>query len=147
MSEWKSYGVGLNNVGSYQVSGVPFITGSAELGKGQEYRYGFPFVAKSVTVINHSSQDIRVHFNSTSSGHVIGGLHYVELDSDEDSFTFNVKCSEIYISAPGGNSADASYRITAEFTRIHTGSMFVLTGSGLTSKGPLHDGALTVPEI
>ena len=147
MSEWKSYGVGLNNVGSYQVSGVPFITGSAALGAGQEYRYGFPFVARSVTVINHSANDIRVHFNSTSSGHVVNGLHYVELDSDEDSFTFNVKCSEIYISAPAANAGNASYRIAAELTRIHTGSMFGLTGSGLTSAGPLQDGALTVPEI
>ena len=32
------YGVGINNVGSYQVSGIPWITGSTALAKGQEIK-------------------------------------------------------------------------------------------------------------
>ena len=128
------YSVGLNNVGSYQVSGVPWITGSAALAKNTEHTVSFPYVARSVSVINHtggSNASIRLHFNSGSSGRVIAGMHYVELDSDEDSYTFNVKCKEIYVSAPD-NGSTRTYSIIAELTNIPTSRMYTLTGSGLT---------------
>ena len=74
------YGVGVGNVGSYQVSALPWITGSSATAKGQEVQYLFPKITKSITVISLGSEDIRVHFNSTSSNggaQVISGLHYV----------------------------------------------------------------------
>lgn len=129
---FSTYKVGLNNVGSYQVAGVPYITGSTTLAPGQETVYNFPSVTNRVTVINHNSEDIRIHFNSTGSGNVVGGLHYVEFDSNEDSITMNVKCKELYISAPATNGGNASYRIFAELTQINVGRMYALTGSGLT---------------
>jgi len=132
MSEFKLYSSGLQNVGSYQVAGVPYITGSNTLGANGEDCISFPNVTKTVTVINHTSNAIRIHFNSSSAGPIHSGFHYVELDSDEDSYTFNIKCKEIYISAPSGNSGDAEYRVVAELTHIHTGRMYDLTGSGLT---------------
>ena len=126
------YSVGLNNVGSYQVSGIPYITGSEDLNPNCEQTITFPYVARSVCVINHTSDTIRVHFNSTgSSANVVGRLHFVELDSDEDSYTFNVKCKEIYISAPN-NGSNRTYRVVAELTNIPTERMYTLTGSGLT---------------
>ena len=124
---------GLSNVGSYQVAGQPYISGSTSHEALRELKYEFPYVTKNVTVVNHSSNTIRVHFNSTSSGEgVIDGLHYVELDSDEDSYTFNAKCKEIYVSAPA-NGGDAQYRVIAELTGIDRMSMYDLTGSGLTT--------------
>ena len=127
-----TYTVGLNNVGSYQVSSVPYITGSSALAKGQEIDFTFPMVTKSITVINRSAEDIRAHFNSTSSGRVVDGLHFVLFDSKEDSYTFNVKCKEMYVTAVGSNTGNASFTIVAELTQIDTGKMFELTGSGLT---------------
>ena len=131
-----TYRVGLGNVGSYQVSGAPYITGSTSLVPNAEHCIGFPFVAKSVLVINTDtagSDDLRVHFNSTSSaGRVIDGLHYVALNENKDSITFNTKCKEIFISAPTGNGGNASYTVVAELTSIQTTSMYALTGSGLT---------------
>ena len=47
-----NYGVGVNNVGSYQVAGIPYITGSSTLAKGQEVKYDFPMVTKTITIIN-----------------------------------------------------------------------------------------------
>ena len=129
------YGVGLYNVGSYQVSGTPYITGSAALTAGREDRIEFPNVTRTITIMNHkltSDQPIRVHFNATGSGNVIGGMHFIELDSDEDSFTISVKCREMYVSAPTGNSADVGYRVIAELTNIPAERMYALTGSGLT---------------
>ena len=88
-----NYKVGLQNVGSYQVSGRPWITGSVVgLAIGEQVHHAFPFVAKSVLVINTDAgnDDLRVHFNATGSGNVTGsGQHYVALNDNKDSITFN----------------------------------------------------------
>lgn len=125
---------GLGSVGSYQVSGKPWITGSVNtLTAGAEHTIIFPTVAKAVTVINTDTDscDIHVHFNSKLAGAVSGGLHYLALNSYNDAFTFACKCKEIYISNPDPSAA-ASYTVVAELTGIGADEMFVLTGSGLT---------------
>jgi len=134
------FAAGIGSVGSYQVSGVPWITGSVNgLALGAEDKISFPTVAKAVTIINTDvgSTDIHVHFNSKTATDVSGGLHYVALNEQDSSFTFQMKCKEIYISAPawGGRSGNtaASYTIVAELTGIDTFEMFNLTGSGLTT--------------
>jgi hypothetical protein len=140
------YGVGLHNVGSYQVSGMPWITGSATLGADEEHKIEFPYVTKSITVIRHgasSTGKVYIHFNtSKSDGHVIDGKHFVELDTDEDAYEFSdVKCKEIYISAPNDGSGDREYRVIATLTGIPAEQMFALTGSGLTTRGAEESGA------
>jgi len=128
--ETYNYGVGLRNVGSYQISGHPFLTGTANMGSaGTEAKISFPYIAKSVTVIASGSSVIKVHFNSDSDGSVIAGNHYITLDSDEDSITFDSKCKEIYITSQTDNAA---WELYASLTGIHTGSMYTLTGVGLT---------------
>ena len=140
---WKHYSVGLHNVGSYQVSGIPWITGSHHLHPGTEHHIVFPRVTKSVTVRAYitgsghgqsaAEPHVRAHFRSIfDGGNVSGGLHYVPFDSHEDQFTFNVKCNQIYISAPATNAGEASYHVIAELTQISAESMFELTGSGIT---------------
>ena len=127
---------GLYNVGSYQVSGRPWITGSVGLDADAEDRIQFPSVAKSVMVINRdpdlTDDNIRVHFNSTSSTDVIRGRHFVTLDTYNTAITFNVKCTEIYISNPSNGAAPAGYTVVAELTGIGAEQMPNLTGSGLT---------------
>ena len=135
------YTVGLRNVGSYQVSGEPFVTGSNGLMAANfERKIEFPKVTKSITVINSSSAgdtgaELRVHFNSSSAGfvHQAIGHHYITIPDNKDAVTFNVKCKELYVSARGGS---AGFELFAELTNIPTGSMYTLTGSGLTSEGP-----------
>lgn len=129
--KYTEYSVGLNNVGSYQVSGVPYITGSNSLASGAEDQIIFPMVAKNVTVVNHSTGTVRVHFHSKDVDRVIDGFHFIELDSDEDSISMSVKCKELYVSAVGGGN-NREYRVIAELTQIPTGRMYALTGSGLT---------------
>jgi len=126
------YSVGLNNVGSYQVSGIPWVTGSDSLAADSEHKIVFPYVARSVSVVNQSSNPLRIHFNSKDDpGRVISGLHYLTFDSHEDSYTFNVKCKEIYISSDA-TAGTRKYRVIAELTNIPTSRMYSLTGSGLT---------------
>jgi len=147
----RTFGVtrpGIGNVGSYQVAGYPFITGNvagtaAELSTGvptkvnQTHRIQFPTVAKSVTIIAsgtvNTTPSIRVHFNPTSSAggseNVFNQHHYIQLDSDEDSVTFNVKCTEIFATTM---IAGSGYQLFAELTHIPVREMYQLTGSGLT---------------
>jgi len=132
MATFQYHKAGIGSVGTYQISGVPYITGSAGLAIGAEDKISFPKVARAVTVVSNDDEDIRVHFNSTSSGNVVSGIHYILLDSKEDSVTLNNRCTEIYISAPGTNGDVAKYTVIAELTGIETSEMGALTGSGLT---------------
>jgi hypothetical protein len=127
------YTAGLRSVGCYQVAGTPYITGSS-INNGVEIKIEFPKVTKSVTVHSLFSSDttgVDIHFNSLASGRIADGFHYKRL-SHMESFTFNVKCKEIYISNPASGVQPLSFTVVAELTTIPTGSMFALTGSGLT---------------
>jgi hypothetical protein len=129
------YSVGLQNVGSYQVSGIPWLTGST-IASSREHTINFPKVVKSVTVIASSSGtptgELQVAFNSSSAGDVFTGRHYVSLDTDKEAATFDVKCKHIYIRCTGDNHG---YQIIAELTNIPASSMpdTYITGSGATS--------------
>ena len=147
--------VGLRSVGSYQVSGRPWVTGSTELGTARVHLVQFPNVTKSFTVINTnttSGDDIRVHFQSGSNasssvtvpGHlgekeIIGTadvyafFHYITVPAGNASVTFDTKCVDVYISNPQGGTDNLDYQVFAELTNIPRASMFHLTGSGITS--------------
>ena len=148
-----STSVGLRNVGSYQVSGQPFITGSENLDAGTVHLVQFDTVAKSFTVINNNSnsgEDIRVHFNSGSGvtavtvpgdagkqtiaagADVYSGFHYVTIPAGNGSMTFDVKCNKFYISNPPGATDNLKYQVLAELTNIPSSRMYHLTGSGIT---------------
>lgn len=120
---------GLSSVGSYQIAGTPYITGST-IASGTELEIEFPNVSRSITIINKdaANDDIRVHFQSKDTARTIAGVHYITLDSMNTSLTMNIKCSSVYLSAPG---ADATFEMYAELTGIGERSMFPLTGSGI----------------
>ena len=60
---------------------------------------------------------------------MIAGAHYITLDSDEDSITFDIKCKNIYLT---NVTANAGFQLFASLTNIPISSMYDLTGSGLT---------------
>ena len=107
---------GLHHVGSYQVSGYPFVTGSTVTAGGPsngEVRVEFPTVANNLTVINTSTPGLRVYFNALTAsngangagaypdGAPIDGLHFITLEDKKDSVTFGVKCKEVFIAFKG----------------------------------------------
>ena len=142
-----NYRSGLGNSAAYMVAGSPWITGSVNHADNKEYRVEFPRVAKSITVINRGKPDLRVHFNSCggngANNSIIDGRHYVVLDTQNTSVTFNVKCKEVYISRDDGESdmeaspsGNGMWTVFAELTGIQTAEMFEMTGSGLTEWDP-----------
>ena len=127
--------VGLRNVGSYQVSGHPFLTGST-LTTGQEFQVDFPFVTKNITVIASGTTStgpvLRVHFNSNTEGNVIGGHHFLTLEASRESATFDTKCTRLFITCAQSGTGDNGFELIASLTNIPTGNMYPLTGAGLT---------------
>jgi hypothetical protein len=128
---YPGHGVGLRNVGSYQASGHPYLTGSGAMYSGEEKQVSFPFVTKSVTVAaSGSNPSIGITFNSTGSdGGVVTGRHLYGIAGAGTSFTFNVKCKEIWIHSL---NATSGFIVYGSLTNIATAQMYDLTGSGLT---------------
>jgi len=132
MSTPVTYRNGIGNQAAYAVSGIPFMTG-ATLSATDEDAISFPFVTKAVTVINTGAAAMRVHYNASSSGNVVGGFHFITLEPAGATlplsrFTFNAKCKEIFVSSTAGTT----YEVFAELTTVSTDQMYILTGSGLT---------------
>lgn len=139
---------GLGHSAPYQVSGHPFITGSATVADDTQIKVEFPAVAKSVTVINRANAELYIYFNDATahvsadavdSGHtenVLAGHHYISLDNKKDSVTFDIKCKEIYIGNKSGT--EGAFQLFAELTSIHPNNMYALSGSGLTDVDGAH---------
>ena len=131
------HSVGLRNVGSYQVSGTPWMTGSNALGNTDpanlEHEIAFPYVAQQVIVRNckfTGGKWFTVAFQLASAGNVISNKHYVTLSPNE-TYVFNSKCTKIFLRAET-TGKQVIYEVLASLTNIPVSSMYTLTGSGIT---------------
>ena len=150
MSYYKN-SVGIRNVGSYQVSGIPYITGSAALAAGvaNEQRISFPAVTKSITVRNTSTGQataiVRVLLSSgkaTGDADTITARHFIDLFSPVNTtgnlgkmseITLDAKVKEIFIQAV---TAEAEFEVYASLTGISSANMPILSGSGINALNP-----------
>jgi len=143
------YSVGLRNVGSYQVSGQPYLSGAittANLGSNVDGYYVFPTVTKKVIVSNEdSTNNAIVSFAPFLEGEVTnyspdftagnsasGSGNWLFL-SASTSIELDVKCKEIYV-APAQAVAVNFVTVYAELTGIKSGSMYSFNGlEGITT--------------
>jgi len=116
------YGVGINNVGSYQVAGRPFCaTGSTGVSRTD---LSFPTITKEVVVMNrHASNDLYFFFHTGSSTQ-----NQFKIAAGEQQ-TFSVKCKQACLT---GSLVDTTYTLYASLTHIPASRMYSLTGSGIT---------------
>ena len=97
---------GLNHVGSYQVSGLPFIY-TAAIGGGATQTIEFPSVTKKVFVENlGSTNSLTISFSTSPTSKVIIPAG--------DSIELSVKSGSITIESASGTS----YQIYASLTTI-----------------------------
>ena len=121
---------GIGNVGSFQVAGTPFLTGTATISNGTEFRIDFPAVTKNIKVFcTHADNSVRVHFDSKDDGNTISNKHFLTITSG--SVDIDVKCNAVYISNASGGAS--SFELYAELTGIEPGMMFDLTGPGINN--------------
>lgn len=129
MANYSPISTGLGSSAAYQVAGKPYLTGST-VNDETEATVTFPTVTRSITVICTGSEEIRVHFDSTGSAPaVITGKHYISLQTSA-SYTFDVKCVNLYVTAPNGQTG---FELAAELTSVQPIDMYTLTGSGVNA--------------
>ena len=107
------YGVGLRNVGSYQVSGVPHVT-TATIADGAETSIKFRQVTKDIT------------FNKTTTGGEVR-VHFLTKGTQKKALEFrNVTPSDglidDYFSIPINKAAEATYTFSFWFNQAVVGS-------------------------
>jgi len=111
--------VGINNVGSYQVSGKPWASGSINALHGHRpggHEIQFPYVAKWLKVINNDETNIcKVAFSVSS---MTGSSNFFTVDAaDFDAFgagnsgVLDLKVSSIWIS--GSTDVDVVAGLTS----------------------------------
>jgi hypothetical protein len=130
MSFNNPYYVGVANVGSYQVSGMPYASSSLAIpaSSSTPVAVSFPWVTQRVIVRNTSSGDLRVGFSSNG----VKGTNYYVIPAPSATTTFSesefrVKVNTIYLLANAATPTSAS--VFAELTNIDSN---LLVNSGVS---------------
>jgi len=124
---------GIGNVGSYQISGSPWLSGSnltASNANGGEVYFSFPRVSRSFTITNIGSIPLYIHFESRNNPNTLGHFHYSLLSNNSDSWTYGVRSTGFYVSCQG-STGTGSVSCAVELTGIDAREMFPLSGSGI----------------
>jgi hypothetical protein len=113
MSTFK-YTAGLNNVGSYQVSGIPYAIDPSST------TVTFPYVTSWVKIINDGSADRKVGFSANG----VGGTNYFLVPATSSTEPLNLKLSELHLDSA------SDITIVAGLTSIPVQRINNLSGSG-----------------
>ena len=110
MSQQYPYGVGISNVGSYQVSGIPFVSGAIALTTAP-IQINFPDVTQRFFVAKHIGDNVRVGFSANG----VNGTNYFLLSGNLPPQEFRVKVSSVFVRA---DSTTANISVSAELSNI-----------------------------
>lgn len=135
MSQQYPYGVGLSNVGSYQVSGVPFVTGTAvPVSSSAPVEIVFPEVTQRIIVANTGLADLRVGFSANgvanTNNYYVVHLHDATVSAHYETIDLRVKVSSIFLLSNSGATATTA-RVAAELTNIDTNLLLRSGPTGL----------------
>lgn len=98
---------GLHNVGTYQVSAVPWVTSSVAPASGSTpLQIAFPSVTKFVIVKNIDSSSSAV-LNVGFSANGVVGTNYLSLAKNE-SFTADIKVTDLFLISNDSSPVSAS---------------------------------------
>ena len=126
------YRPGIGSTGAYQISGIPYLTGSTLAG-GAEDVLTLPSVSKALTISNTGgSNSLRVHFDTDDNANVLTNKHFIEVPpaaagNGLNRLRLEVRCSKVYISSASGTT----YQLAVELTPIP--DTISLSGSGINS--------------
>ena len=115
-------------VAQFQVSALPFVTGTAssEITSGTAISIKFPYVTQwfQVSCITNNASDVRVGF--TRNG-VLDGNHFT-LTGGTSTAVLPIQCTELWFSA---EKDSPKIHLIAGLTEIPSGSFLPLTGTGV----------------
>lgn len=124
---------GPNSVPAYQLSGVPYVTGSVVAGENLsavQKQFDFPYVTRFITLVNYNSTDtenLHVAFSAEglSGTPATGQKNFFVVKSNSD-ITLDVRCKTVFISTTDDT---VKWSLCAGLTPIPADSFPVLTGS------------------
>lgn len=130
MSEFQ-YKAGLSHVGSYQVSGIPYVTGALDIPplSNTPLEIIFPSVTQRIIIHNNHSSDEPIRVGFSANG--VKGHNYWLVEAHQangksnDRIEMRVKTDRIYLINNNGSALTGAVYILAELTGI--------TGYNLTS--------------
>lgn len=132
------YTAGLNNVGSYQVSGAPFATGSLTVpaSGSTPLKIQFPYVTQWISIVNVNSKHIRVGFSE--NGVKNGNYNYflVHEDNHPTWNMYNLKLTELYLLSDTNQSIN-DVSVVAGLTNIPTARVDNIAPSGSNWSGSI----------
>lgn len=108
-----NYKPGLGNAASYEVSGIPYVTGGLNPAGG-EIALSFPQVTRWVVVSNTdatAANTVKIGFSSNG----VGGENYYLLSGSQTTPRLEVKVTELYL-----NGASTNVSVMAGLTSIET---------------------------
>ena len=125
------YRSGISSAGAYQVSGVPYMSGSNATIAGTNtvsYKVEFPYITQWITIENtHGSNDLRVGFSDFGVRGLSGPTphdktSYIVLPArvagrDLSRITLNVRVKDIYLSCDHATNT-ATAQIAAGVTMV-----------------------------
>ena len=116
-----SYQVGLHNVGSFQVSSIPYLTSSVSVTGSVPVEISFDRVSKFVIIKNTADAlgtDAPMKFGFSANG--VKGTNYILLMNEEE-YEADYKVSRLYLLA--GSATEATASISAGLTGIPAASL------------------------
>jgi hypothetical protein len=129
------YSAGLGNVGSYQVSGQPFVTGGITVpaNTGTPFKIEFPFVTRWFTVAHEDSKHLRFGFSANG----VSGSNYFIAHEDNhptQNGPYEMKITELYLLSDSGQAVD-NVAVMAGLTNIPVERVNNISPSGSNWSG------------
>ena len=119
MSEFQFAKPGLNSVGQYQMSVIPYASSSIVVSNAAVTELEFPTITKFVTITNThtgASKPLKVAFSSAG---VTNDKNHFTLDNGE-SYTGEFRVKAIYLA---GDAAPTTASVIAGLTQIEIGNL------------------------
>jgi len=91
------YRAGISNVGSYQASGIPWVTSSLSVGTGSVVEVVFPSVTRDIRVKNNGSGTLKVGFSAAG---ITTSNNYLSLTGSE-VFSSELRITKLYLLSSG----------------------------------------------
>tara|TARA_R100001440_G_scaffold39749_2_gene59289 strand:+ start:216 stop:632 length:417 start_codon:yes stop_codon:yes gene_type:complete len=128
------YGTGLSNVGSYQVSGKPYLSGGIAITKATSpLTVEFPNVTRWLYI--SSSGPVKVGMSEAGVDAINGGTNYFTVDTGngQNLPMLELKCTAVFLSSSANQTVD----IAAGLTGIPTERIDRISPSGSNWSGSL----------
>ena len=123
------YTAGLSNVGSYQVSGIPYLSGAIDATTGDLAKLDFPYVTRWIQITNSGSLALNYSFSQMGPATTPGNMGIVLANSTTPRM--EVKVTQLFLT---GGVAEGVY-VAAGLTNLNISRVNKASPEGVNWSG------------